>query len=163
MSGQPPSKRRDRLIQSERHDAYRARGKFSDPTVCPTCGAVFRAGRWSWGEAPLDAPRASCPACLRVHDQDPAGRLRLEGTFVRSHRQEILARARNVEERERAEHPLKRIMAIRDDGDALEITTTDAHLAHGIGEALRSAYEGELSGEYGTDEPFARLQWHRDA
>ena len=34
--------RRDRLPLETVMDSYKAKGKLSEPTVCPDCGAVFR-------------------------------------------------------------------------------------------------------------------------
>jgi hypothetical protein len=41
------------------------------------------------------------------------------------------------------------------------ITTTDSHLARGIGEAVRRAYQGKLTIQYGPDENLARVTWTR--
>jgi hypothetical protein len=153
--------RRDRLIQESRHDPYRERGKLAEPTACPECAAVFREGRWCWAAAPADAPRSLCPACQRIRDDYPAGHLTVNGAFAREHREEILGLARNVETREKTEHPLKRIMATREAGDALVITTTDMHLARSIGDSLHSAYDGDLDYEYAKDETLLRLTWTR--
>ena len=46
-------------------------------------------------------------------------------------------------------------------GDRIEVLTTDIHLPQRIGEALKSAYDGELSVRYGSDEYSVRVHWHR--
>lgn len=151
--------RHDGLFQEQVHDAYKARGKLHEPSVCPQCGAVFRQGRWQWGEAPDGAHRETCPACHRLHDHFPAGFLTLSGAFFKSHKAEILHLVSNHEQRERAEHPLKRIMEVEDQDDSTLVTTTDIHLARGIGEALRHAYQGELEFHYNPEENLLRVHW----
>ncbi len=129
--------RRDRLIQERGHDHCQAKMKLREPTVCEGCGAVFHKGRWSWGEALPGAEKALCPACMRRRDRMPAAHLTLRGTFPADHRQEVMQLARHHEERERAEHPLMRIMAVEESTGEIRLSFTDAHLARGIGEALR--------------------------
>ena len=153
--------RRDRLIQDPRHDAYKSRLKLPEPTVCPECGAVFHQGRWQWSAKPVEAHTELCPACHRIHDQFPAGFVIVNGPFFREHRDELLHLARNEEEREKAEHPLKRIIKIEDQEDGTLITTTDIHLARGIGEALHHAYQGELEYHYNEQENLLRVFWER--
>jgi NMD protein affecting ribosome stability and mRNA decay len=153
--------RMDRVHQSDEADVYGLRGKLPDPTACSTCGALYRAGRWAWGAAPSDAHRARCPACHRIADDYPAGIVRLSGTFHGEHRAEIEGLVRHVEEREKKEHALKRVMAIREDGGDLVITTTDERLARGIGEAIHHAYQGELDYEFTERENVLRVQWRR--
>ena len=153
--------RRDRLLVEYEHDTYKLPGKLPDPTACPGCGAMFRGGRWRWGAAPADAHETMCPACHRIADDYPAGYLTLSGPFLGEHREEILGIARNVEKREQGEHPLKRIMAIRDDGDELSITTTDPKLARSIGDAIHRAYEGHLDYRYAHGEHVLRVRWRR--
>ena len=70
-------------------DPYARRMKPPGPTVCPHCGAVFHEGRWQWMRLPMEANRASCPACQRVHDDYPAGIVSLTGSFVIEHRDEL--------------------------------------------------------------------------
>jgi NMD protein affecting ribosome stability and mRNA decay len=150
------------LIREVRHDPYRAWEKPPEPTVCEDCAAAFREGRWSWEAAPVDAARGRCPACRRIRDDYPGGYVTLRGSFVDSHRDEILGLARNVEEREKAQHPLKRIMRVHEDEDGnLEITTTDPHLARSLGEALHAAYAGELDYQYAKQESLVRVSWSR--
>ena len=85
----------------------------------------------------------------------------IKGEFIKQHRDEIIALLRSKEDREKAEHPLQRIMAIEDVRDGLQVTTTDSHLARGIGEALHDAYKGDLKLRYSRDENLLRATWKR--
>lgn len=159
-SDAPAPERRDRLIREREHDTYKVRSKLPDPTACPDCGAMFRAGRWTWGRPPVDAHRALCPTCQRIRDDYPGGYLSLVGDFVAEHRAEILALLRRVEEREKREHPLKRIMQVEDgDPGGVEVTTTDPALARGLGEAVRAAHKGELDYRYSDEGNVLRVRW----
>lgn len=144
-----------------RLDPYALRKKLPDPSACTECHAIYRAGRWAWGSPPADANLVVCPACRRVADRYPAGLVRLRGAYLADHREELEHIARNVEERERAEHPLKRIIEIREDGAELEISTTDDKLARGIGEALRKAHKGRLRAPTAKRENVVRVVWER--
>ena len=157
----PPPPRRDRLLREREHDTYKVREKLPDPTACPECGAMFRNGRWTWGSPPADAQRTLCPACHRIRDDYPGGYLTLAGDFAREHRGEIVALARNVESREKGEHPLKRIMDVVDEDDHILLTTTDPRLARNIGDAVHRAYQGELEYDYLPDESLLRVTWGR--
>lgn len=157
--------RHDRLLREWQHDTYKSKLKPDEPTVCPSCGAFFHEGRWQWGEAPPDAHQSSCPACHRIADHVPAGFLTVSGTFFTAHRDEIEHLIHNVEQRQKAEHPLKRLIKIEEpaeDGGVL-ITFTDPHLAHDVGEALESAYKGTLDCDYQKEEFILRAKWRRDA
>jgi hypothetical protein len=142
-------------------DSYKSRGKLPDPTVCPQCRAVFHKGKWQWLPSPESVHSETCPACHRIRDDFPAGYVRLEGEFLAQHREEIIRLVRHVEQREKAEHPLQRIMDIADEAGALLVTTTDIHLARGIGEAVGHAYQGELELQYNTEENLLRVHWKR--
>jgi NMD protein affecting ribosome stability and mRNA decay len=153
--------RRDHLFQEQAPDAYKLKGKLAEPTVCPQCGAIFRMGRWVWGDAPKDAHQQTCPACHRVKDNYPAGFVSLGGPFFVAHRDEIMKLVNNHEHRERQDHPLKRIMAVEEQKDAVLVTTTDTHLARGIGDAVHHAYQGELEFHHKPDENLLRVHWTR--
>lgn len=153
--------RRDNIFQERVHDTYKVKGKLSEPTVCPHCRAVYHEGRWQWLQAPVEAHQITCPACHRVQDHYPAGFLTLQGGFFVAHRDEIMHLVRNTEEREKEAHPLKRIMAIEEKDETALITTTDIHLARGIGEAIHHAYQGELEFHYNQDENLLRVNWTR--
>ncbi len=153
--------RHDGIFKERVHDAYKAKGKLPEPTVCMECGAVFHAGRWQWSPPRANAHKETCPACHRIHDHYPAGFLTMKGEFFQSHRAEIMRLVRNYELYERTEHPLKRIMAVEEQDGTTLITTTDIHLARGIGEALHHAYRGELEYHYNPEQNLLRVNWAR--
>lgn len=156
--------RRDRMIRERVHDPYAMRQKPAEDSLCPTCGSVYRGGRWTWAEAPSDPAKSLlCPACHRISDGYPAGTVVLSGGFLAEHRTEIVNLARNVEENEKGEHPLHRIMSIKDVDGGLEILTTDIHLPRRIGEAIHRAYEGKMELKYVRDEYAIRVAWVRES
>ncbi len=153
--------RQDRLIRELEHDPYHAKRKPQGPAACPDCGAVYVRGRWTWKTAPSDARHHLCPACQRVKDRVPAAFLTLSGDFLTTHKAEIMNLIHNYEDRERKEHPLKRIMGSEEHEGALVLTFTDAHLARGIGEALEHAYQGEIDYQYTNEDIMLRVAWTR--
>ena len=166
-AAQPPGNRiqtggvRHVMFDAERHDPYQSVGKYREPTQCEDCGAVFHRGRWQWGSAPADAHAAVCPACRRVRDKLPAGRILLEGPFAAVHRNDLMNLVRNEAAQEGREHPLHRLMQVDEKPDRVDLATTDIHLPRRIGDALRRAYDGELDIKYGDQEYTVRVHWRR--
>lgn len=155
--------RRDQLRPEREHDTYKRQQKPPEPAVCPGCGAIFHNGRWQWGERRSDSAEIVCPACQRIADDFPAGFVHIIGTFFMAHREEIFSLIRHHEEKARTEHPLARIMTVKEDseGSGILITTTDIHLARDLGEALHNAYQGELEFHYNEAEKLLRVHWQR--
>jgi len=146
----------------DRHDPYALHAKPAEPTWCPECGAVFEQGRWQWKERVSSrAPSLLCAACKRTRDNMPAGIVQIDGPFAREHRDEVLAMLQHRAERAKAEHPLQRMMAITDRADALEVTTTDIHLAGELAHALQHAFQGELQLDYADHQVLLRAHWRR--
>lgn len=144
------------------HDPYHAQRKFKEPVACPGCGAIYQGGRWQWGQATSGADQHRCPACQRIHDRCPAGFLTISGDFLAGHRDDIHHLIRNVEQREKSEHALKRIIDMEEQADgALLVTFTDPHLARATGEALHGACKGDLDFHYQEGEFLLRVTWTR--
>ena len=160
-AGEPRASRRIHREGSGRA-TFRRRGKLEDPTGCPRCGACYRNGRWTWRRAPARAARALCTACERIEVDYPDGYVDVRGSFAGSRREEILQLARHVEERERREHPLKRLMPIREIDGGFRIPVTDRKLARAIGRSLERAYRGKLEQPRVDDESLLRVGWRRD-
>ncbi len=108
---------------------------------------------------PNNAHPGQCPACMRIQQKMPAGYVLIDGLFAQDHRDELLQLIRHLENREKAEHPLKRIMWVEQREDGLLITTTDIHLAHDIGEALHNAYKGQLDSNFNDAQYLLRVHW----
>jgi hypothetical protein len=146
-----------------RHKSKHVETKLSDATLCPDCKAVYADGRWHWANVPdpSGAAREVCPACKRIREHLPAGEVRISGDFAREHRAEILGRIRHLEEKEKAEHPLNRLMEVRELPDALVVTTTDIHLAHAIGKALHDSFKGKLDAPWVEEGDLMRVRWER--
>ncbi|MDP1605608.1 MAG: BCAM0308 family protein [Rhodocyclaceae bacterium] len=153
--------RRDQLRPERVHDTYKLQHKLAEPTACPECGAVYHAGRWQWGARSAGAREVVCPACQRIRDNFPAGFVEVGGNYFAAHRDEILSLLHHHESREKADHPLARIMAVADTADGVLVTTTDIHLARDLGEALHHAQQGDLEFHYNEAENLLRVHWRR--
>jgi NMD protein affecting ribosome stability and mRNA decay len=153
--------RQDKMIQEKRHDVYRSKEKWPEPTLCSGCGALFVGGRWTWKRSSGEENKVSCPACRRIADRLPAGTIEIKGEFFKRNREEIINLIRNVEKQQKEDHPLERIMDIDDGRGATVVTTTGIHVARRIGEALSRSYKGDFSFQYGDGEKTVRVSWER--
>jgi hypothetical protein len=142
-------------------DAYRIDAKLPDPVECPTCRATYYEGRWTWHQRPTVVPQVKCPACRRTEDNMPAATVKLGGAWFHDHRTEVLDRVIAVEARERAQHPMQRIVSMRDADGGVDVATTDPHLARSIAVAVHDAFKGEMEMRFphGGGMPCAR--WTR--
>lgn len=156
-----PHASHDRPVFEQEIDTYRVKGKLSEPTVCKVCKAVFHEGRWQWIATPIFSDPVICPACQRIKDDFPAGYVTLQGPFFRAHEEEIMHLIKHHTEHERNEHPMKRIIKIMQNDDNVLITTTDMHLARGLGEVVHHAYQGELDVDHVSGENLVRVHWSR--
>jgi len=142
-------------------DSYKFQHWAPEPAACPDCGAIFRAGRWQWGERPRDCHDAICPACHRIRDHSPAAVVEIDGFFLVDHRQEVISLIRDHAFRIRAERPMARILYIWNTDDGLVVPTTDIHLARVLGETLNDAYCGHLELLCSEADDVLRVHWHR--
>jgi len=151
--------RRDELRRERTHDPTHPSIKLTDPTVCPGCHATYHEGRWTWRPGPVDAPRHLCSGCQRIKDDYPGGFVRVRGHFAEAHREEILSIARNTEAREKQDHPINRLIDMKEEGGELLMRTTEPHLAQAIGHALEGAFKGKLVLDF--EEDVVRILWER--
>lgn len=151
-------------IGQERKSPYNERRKFPEPTVCPRCGLVYSEGRWheASGEPPPEANEELCPACRREVDRQPGGLVYLSGRYLWEREEEIMNIVRNQEEQAKAKRPLQRIMWVEKTDEAIEIATTNQHLARRIGRAVNSAHAGDFTIKQATGERFVRVYWERE-
>lgn len=169
-----------RRIYDEANDPFSRRAKTAEPTLCPGCGAARARGRWTWPSAAAAstparggsarrlraagvAARAVCPACKRIAEGYPAAVVVGIGDFPPARRREVLALVRHVEERDRAEHPMKRTFGIEATRDGIRVPTTDRRLAKGIAQALRSAFGGTLVLRAAEPPGLAQWTWRAEA
>ncbi len=163
------------VLREQRHDAYHPEEKPVSGTTCPDCAAQVQRGRWVWpADIASGAPSASdeesvpplkrCPACARLHAQDPAGELILSGSYVSQHEAELRSLLAQEAHREASLHPLERVMSIDPVlGGGLKITTTGLHLPRMLAHVLERAHHGTLRTTYGPNQSLVRISWHREA
>ncbi|HPC47743.1 MAG TPA: BCAM0308 family protein [Deltaproteobacteria bacterium] len=156
--------RMDRNIREKGHDPYAESRKHAEGVFCPECRAVYREGRWVWPDGPVrsESP-VLCSACRRVRDGLPAGELRLTGAYFTKRRGEIMNLVDRVAKKARERSPLKRVMAVVEEPDAVVARFTDDHLARHVAQAVHRAFKGELEVRHLEEERFVRLVWRRDA
>ena len=149
--------RRGRRAGDNHPDPYREVGKHAGATVCPKCHVVQEGGQWHWGRAPEQAGEVTCPACRRAHDRFAAHVVHLRDVPV-DHRTEILGQIYHLAEMERREHPLERLMQLREEGNHLEVATTGVHLARRLMANLLRTWRNKVKVHHGGDRTL--MQWH---
>lgn len=150
-----------RTYNSRNEDPYQSRGKYQEPCCCTGCGAIYKKGHWSWGEAEAGAQKHLCPACQRTLDREPAGIVTISGDFCMAHQQEILNMLHNFEAKEKTQHPLQRIMNISMKDGSITAHLTDFHITKGIIDALRHAFQGESEVQFVDKNGVMRGSWRR--
>lgn len=166
MSSERDSRRSERDVRlrppNPRHRDNYPHVEKRRVVVCPECRLVRQAGRWYRGMPPLtEAGAELCPACRRTREHRPAGTLVLDARFL-ADRDEILGMLRNAEAAETAEHPLERIMELREDADGLVVTTTGVHLSRRIASKLERRFHRPARLRYSRPGGELRVDWSLD-
>jgi hypothetical protein len=145
-------------------DPYTPKGGYKEAAFCGECGAVYRNKRWSAGEAmtaPAGMHQVVCPACLRMHDHNPAGVVTLSGDYLRQKADAILYDIKHIEAMFRRKNPLGRIMEIEKEEGRITISTTEDRLAQKMGREVFKAHKGELHYQWAHDQNLVRVSWSR--
>ncbi len=138
--------------------------KHRSDTRCPDCGLAFRDGVWKQDTtkpAKTEHPRL-CPACRQLRGGMAGGVVKISGSFIEAHRQELLNRIRNIEKLTVAERPLERILSIEENRHKIVVQVTTEHLVARIGKAIQRDFGGSLELKYAPEDKFATATWHRD-
>ena len=143
-----------RRVQPRTQDPIRV--KPAGPLVCEGCGAVYRAGRWSWKPPEGDEAFDLCEACRRLRTGVPGGVVRV-AAGLEVDPDELRGLVRNIERRESAEHPLERLIGIERSGGETEIATTGVHLARCVAGALKRRFKDRVRTDYDDDAGLIRL------
>lgn len=151
----------ERAYPERNEDPYENRHKYTEPTVCTGCSAIYTKGGWRWGEAESGAHQRMCPACHRKQDGTPAGIVHVYGDFYATHRDDIVNLIKNIEIKEKSGHPLQRIMSFDANDSSITLQLTGIHLTQGIVEALKHAYQGEATIHFADKEGVMRAEWTR--
>jgi len=174
MSKRPRRKGKGVLYSQPRggrlEDPYMPRKGMPEPTVCPTCGAIYHKKHWSIDENMLHEAKKKgrtysqkCPACRKIEDGFAMGVIDLTGDFVREHMSDLINTIRSEERRAMEKNPLERIIKLgklRSGGIHVE-TTTDS-LALRIGRLLNRAYKGETKFDFHYGDKSIDIKWHRE-
>jgi len=139
--------------------------------VCERCGAAYIKRRWTMAGTPnveslkqLAAPaRTLCPACHMAAEGQFAGEVRLSGTFLTAHRDDIESLLHAEARRAAEDSPMARILSLTlESPERLIVRTTTEHLAKRLGEAVHKAYHGTVHYEFSHENKFAHVTWTRD-
>jgi NMD protein affecting ribosome stability and mRNA decay len=150
---------RPRGVEARNPRAFARTTKAAGALVCGDCGLVQHQGRWYRGAPPLaELESGLCPACQRIRERYPAGTIRLHPGF-RAHRVEIEHLVRNLEEAEKAEHPLERLMEVKESDGELVITTTGIHLARQIAHKIARRFHQKARLRYADHEDLVHVDW----
>ena len=151
--------RRNDLLQEQLRDNDKAKDKLHEWIACPNCGAVYQERREQQRISHAVAHGKTCPACHHIEGDTTAGFLILHGCFFLTHREEIRRMILNLEERERNDYPLKRIIDVKDGVHITFITTNDIDFTRKIGEALYAKHQGCLEFLYNKEKNLIDVDW----
>ncbi len=149
-------------------DPYLCEAGLKEPSLCKTCGAVYRKKHWYLdpGEAEAlkrdgTAQEVSCPACRKIQDRYAEGFVVLRGAYLWEHEEEIRNLLKHEETKAMAKNPLERIIMMERVGDDMQIETTEEKLAEHLGRAVSKAHQGELKVSWSDDHAVCRVAWER--
>ncbi|MFZ2063209.1 MAG: hypothetical protein WAU82_19535 [Candidatus Binatus sp.] len=135
-----------RGTRSDKSPPVARKQKFSDPSICERCGAVYTGKSWRSGrqlarEVMDKAPWVKCPGCAQTAAGQYHGRV-LIAVDDSATIEAVSARIANVEKRAQFTQPERRVVATNRNGNNLEVLTTSQKLAHRIAREVEKAFGG---------------------
>jgi hypothetical protein len=88
--------------------------------------------------------------------------VRLEGSYVAAHEQELRRRIENVSARAAFTQPERRLLDVIARGTGLEVLTTSQRLAHRIARELQKAFRGTVTYRWSAEEGWLLATWRRE-
>ncbi len=145
-----------RGVRSDKSPPVAQKQKFSDPSICDRCGAVYSGKSWRRGrrlarEVMDKAQWVKCPGCTQTAAGEYHGQV-LIAAGDRTSLQAILARIANVEQRAQFTQPERRIVATNWNGKTIEVLTTSQKLAHRIAREVEKAFGGRAHFAWSDDD-----------
>ena len=148
--------------------AYLPKKGMKEVAVCDKCHMIYQNKRWYLDDKEASnlltdsrVHRGTCPICRRMEDNVPAGSVTLSGDYFRQHEEEILDLIKNTEVKSRVKNPFGRIMEISQEGNVLNVSTTEDKLAQKLGREVYKAHKGELHYKWSHDQEMVRVAWQR--
>lgn len=149
-------------------DPYITGKAMKEPTVCPSCHAIYHKKKWAFDEGKyLELKKQKglnwqkCPADRKIEDGYPMGIVNIFGDFVLEHRDEIISFVRSEERHALERNPLERLMKIEKRGNGLYVETTTDSLALRIGKGLSRAYKGGFEFDWKYGDKHVLVKWRR--
>ena len=132
--------------RSDKSPPVAQKQKFSDPSICDRCGAVYSGKSWRRGprlarEVIDKAPWVTCPGCSQAAAGEYHGQV-LITVGDRASLEAVSARIANVERRAQFTQPERRVVSTNWNGKTLEVLTTSQKLAHRIAREVEKAFAG---------------------
>ncbi len=132
--------------RSDKSPPVAQKQKFSDPSICDRCGAVYSGKSWRRGprlarEVIDKAPWVTCPGCSQTAAGEYHGQV-LITVGDRASLEAVSARIANVERRAQFTQPERRIVSTNWNGKTFEVLTTSQKLAHRIAREVEKAFAG---------------------
>ena len=145
-----------RGTRSDKSPPVARKQKFSDPSICDRCGAVYTGKNWRRGpriarEVMDKAPWVTCPGCAQAAAGEYHGQILIK-TCDTASLEAVSARIANVERRAQFTQPERRVVATNWNGKTLEILTTSQKLAHRIAREVEKAFGGRAHFSWSDDD-----------
>ncbi len=142
--------------RSDKSPPVAQKQKFSDPSICDRCGAVYSSKSWRRGprlarEVIDKAPWVTCPGCSQTAAGEYHGQV-LITVGDRASLEAVSARIANVERRAQFTQPERRVVSTNWNGKTLEVLTTSQKLAHRIAREVEKAFAGRAHFSWSDDD-----------
>jgi hypothetical protein len=151
-------------------DPYISGKGLPEPTICPTCEAVYHKKHWRFDKALLTEAKKNpkvhfqkCPADRKIEDHYAMGKVLLSGAFINEHLEELVNIVKSEERMAKENNPLDRLMLVEKRNGGLYVETTSDALATRIGHHLKKSYKGgDEDFKFRLGDKFVEIHWHRD-